>query len=93
MSTRAGDTILENKAKKQKPVGEEMQVQIGSITTYFKSTDKLKTKQHIQSQVKLILKSSKTKEVDLTKAVSSNDKKTYLYLVLELYPERLYIKG
>ena len=34
-----------------------------------------------------------TKEVDLIKAVSSNDKKTYSYLVLELSPERLCIEG
>jgi len=40
----------------------------------------------------LILKSSTTKEVDFTKVVSSNDKKIYLYLVLKLPPERLYIK-
>ena len=91
MSTRAGDTILENKVKKQKLAGEEMQVQIGSITTYFKPTDKLKVKQQIKSQIKSILKSSKTKEVDLTKAVLSNDTKTYFCLVLELPPKRLYI--
>ena len=44
MSTRVGDTILENKAKKQKLVGEEMKVQIDSIITYFKPTNKLKAK-------------------------------------------------
>ena len=46
MSTRIGDTILDNKLKKQKLAGEEMKVQIDSITTYFKPTDKLKAKQH-----------------------------------------------
>ena len=35
MSTRAGDTVLENKTKKQKPAGEEIEFQIGSTTTYF----------------------------------------------------------
>ena len=43
--------------------------------------------------MKSILKSSKTKEVELIKVVLSNNKKTYLYLVLELPPKRLYIEG
>ena len=47
MSIRVGDTIPENKVKKQKPVGEEIQVQTGSITTYFQPTDKHKTKQNM----------------------------------------------
>ena len=35
MSTRAGDTVPENKAKKQKLAGEEMEVKIDSINSHF----------------------------------------------------------
>ena len=44
MRTKVGDTVPENKAKKQKSVGEETQVQTGLITTHFKPTNKLKAK-------------------------------------------------
>ena len=42
--------------------------------------------------MKSILRNTKAKEVNLMKEVSSNDRKTYLYLVLELPPKRLHIK-
>ena len=42
--------------------------------------------------MKSILKNTKAKEVNLMKEVSSNNRKTYLYLVLELPPKRLYIE-
>ena len=35
MSIRAGDKVIENEAKKQKPAEVEREIQIGSITTYF----------------------------------------------------------
>ena len=40
VSTRAGDKVPENKEKKQKPVEEEREIQIDSITTHFQPTDK-----------------------------------------------------
>ena len=39
------------------------------------------------------MKNNKVKEVDLAKEVSNNDRKSYLYLVLELPPEKLCIEG
>ena len=44
MSTRAGDNVPENKAKKQKPVEEERETQISSIITHFQPAEKQKAK-------------------------------------------------
>ena len=39
------------------------------------------------------MKNNKVKEANLAKEVSNNNRKTYLYLVLELPPKRLWIEG
>ena len=39
------------------------------------------------------MKNNKEKEVNFTKVVLNNNRKTYLYLVLELPPKRLHIEG